>query len=104
MLLGCRWRSAGKRFFGRSLKKLSEDEANLIQTHVDASIQLLESKEPLSFNVRLGINEHHERMDGNGYPRGLAGGEIVFFGRLAAGLDSFRHDLATSSQLKPVSF
>lgn len=70
-------------------EKLSEDEANLIQTHVDASIQLLESKEPLSFNVRLGINEHHERMDGSGYPRGLAGGEISIFGRMAAIADSF---------------
>lgn len=70
-------------------EKLSAAEANLIQTHVDASIQLLESKEPLSFNVRLGINEHHERMDGSGYPRGLAGGEISIFGRMAAIADSF---------------
>lgn len=70
-------------------EKLSAEEANLIQTHVDASIQLLESKEPLSFNVRLGINEHHERMDGSGYPRGLAGGEISIFGRMAAIADSF---------------
>lgn len=70
-------------------EKLSREEATLIQTHVDASIQLLESKEPLSFNVRLGINEHHERMDGSGYPRGLAGGEISIFGRMAAIADSF---------------
>lgn len=70
-------------------EKLSEEESNLIQTHVDASIHLLESKEPLSFNVRLGINEHHERMDGSGYPRGLTGGEISIFGRMAAIADSF---------------
>ncbi len=70
-------------------EKLSEQEAEIIQTHVDASIQLLESKEPLSFNVRLGINEHHERMDGSGYPRGLSGGEISIFGRMAAIADSF---------------
>ncbi|MBC3883383.1 HD-GYP domain-containing protein [Undibacterium sp. LX40W] len=70
-------------------ERLSEQEAELIQTHVDASIQLLESKEPLSFNVRLGINEHHERMDGSGYPRGLSGGEISIFGRMAAIADSF---------------
>lgn len=70
-------------------EKLSEEESNLMQTHVDASINLLESKEPLSFNVRLGINEHHERMDGSGYPRGLTGGEISIFGRMAAIADSF---------------
>jgi HD-GYP domain-containing protein (c-di-GMP phosphodiesterase class II) len=69
--------------------KLSEAEASLIQTHVDASINLLEAEEPLSPNVKLGINEHHERMDGSGYPRGLVGAEISIFGRMAAIADSF---------------
>lgn len=69
--------------------KLSPEEASIIQTHVDASISLLEEKEPLSPNVKLGIREHHERMDGSGYPHGLAGVEISIFGRLAAIADSF---------------
>ncbi len=69
--------------------KLSPEEASIIQTHVDASIQLLEEKEALSPNVKLGIHEHHERMDGSGYPHGLAGAEISIFGRMAAIADSF---------------
>ena len=69
--------------------KLSPHEASIIQTHVDASITLLEAQEPLSPNVKLGINEHHERMDGSGYPRGLAGAEISIFGRMSAIADSF---------------
>ena len=69
--------------------KLSLEEASIMRRHVDASIQLLEGQEPLSQNVRLGINEHHERMDGSGYPRGLAGAEISIFGRMAAVADSF---------------
>lgn len=69
--------------------KLSAAEASIIQTHVDASINLLEAQEPLSPNVKLGINQHHERMDGSGYPRGLAGAEISIFGRMAAIADSF---------------
>jgi excisionase family DNA binding protein len=32
---------------------------------------------------------HHERFDGAGYPRGLAGGEIPIFGRIAAVADAF---------------
>lgn len=69
--------------------KLSPAEASIIQTHVDASISLLEAQEPLSPNVKMGINQHHERMDGSGYPRGLAGAEISIFGRMAAIADSF---------------
>ncbi|MBR7801784.1 HD-GYP domain-containing protein [Undibacterium fentianense] len=69
--------------------RLSPAEASIIQKHVDASINLLEAQEPLSPNVKLGINQHHERMDGSGYPRGLAGAEISIFGRMAAIADSF---------------
>lgn len=69
--------------------KLSPEEASIIQTHVDASIVLLEEKEALSPNVKSGIHEHHERMDGSGYPHGLAGAEISIFGRMAAIADSF---------------
>jgi len=69
--------------------KLSLEEASIVRRHVDASIQLLEAQEPLSHNVKSGINEHHERMDGSGYPRGLVGAEISIFGRMAAIADSF---------------
>lgn len=69
--------------------RLSPAEATIIQTHVDASISLLEAQEPLSPNVKMGINQHHERMDGSGYPRGLVGAEISIFGRMAAIADSF---------------
>lgn len=69
--------------------KLSVEEASIMRRHVNASIQLLEAQEPLSQNVRLGINEHHERLDGSGYPRGLVGAEISIFGRMAAIADSF---------------
>lgn len=69
--------------------KLSPSEAEIIQTHVNASINLLEAQEPLSVNVKMGIDQHHERMDGSGYPRGLVGAEISIFGRMAAIADSF---------------
>lgn len=69
--------------------KLSPEEAEIIQSHVNASINLLEAEEPLSMNVKMGIDQHHERMDGSGYPRGLIGAEISIFGRMAAIADSF---------------
>jgi putative two-component system response regulator len=34
-------------------------------------------------------HEHHERWDGNGYPRGLKGEEIHIYGRIVALVDVF---------------
>lgn len=73
----------------RKPEKLSSEEASIIRTHVNAGITLLESTEPLGINVKLGINQHHERMDGSGYPHGLVGKDISIFGRMAAIADSF---------------
>ncbi len=69
--------------------KLEPDEMDMMRTHVEASLNKLQSNGPLSHNVYLGISQHHERMDGSGYPAGLKGAEISIFGRMAAIADSF---------------
>lgn len=70
-------------------EKLSAEERALIQTHVAASLSLLNSGAPLGQNVLQGISEHHERIDGTGYPHRLTGGEISIFGKISAIADSF---------------
>jgi HD-GYP domain-containing protein (c-di-GMP phosphodiesterase class II) len=70
-------------------EKLSDEERALIQTHVAASLSLLNSGAPLGQNVLQGIGEHHERIDGTGYPNGLTGAEISIFGKISAIADSF---------------
>ncbi|WP_437117513.1 HD domain-containing phosphohydrolase, partial [Bacillus cereus] len=40
---------------------------------------------------------HHERLDGSGYPNGLAGEQIGMFARMAAICDSY--DAMTSNRL-----
>ena len=37
----------------------------------------------------LAAQQHHERWDGNGYPRGLKGEEIHIFGRIISLADVF---------------
>ncbi|MDO9192251.1 MAG: DUF3391 domain-containing protein, partial [Undibacterium sp.] len=69
--------------------KLSEDEQSLMRTHVSSGIEILNAKEPLTDNVLSGISEHHERLDGSGYPNGLTGTEISIFGKMSAIADSF---------------
>ena len=68
---------------------LTQEENALLVKHVDYSLQALEQDDPLPRFVARGIYEHHERIDGSGYPQGLAGDEISVYGRMAAIADTF---------------
>ena len=52
--------------------KLDPEEWELMQTHPDAGVALLDSA-TISPLVRSVVRDHHERYDGSGYPRGLPG-------------------------------
>jgi response regulator RpfG family c-di-GMP phosphodiesterase len=67
---------------------LTEEERAIMSNHplvglkIIRGIDLLKPAEPF-------ISAHHERYDGQGYPRGLAGEEIPIEGRLLAVVDTF---------------
>jgi len=66
--------------------KISEVEHNMIKTHPKVGADILKSIEfpwPVSDIVR----QHHERMDGSGYPDGLSGEEILIEARVLAVAD-----------------
>lgn len=44
---------------------------------------------PGSRSICPGVRHHHEKWDGSGYPDGLAGGDIPFFARIVALVDSY---------------
>ena len=56
--------------------KLSDLEYKMVQEHVQQSYDMLI---PYSFPSQLpeAIYQHHERLDGNGYPRGLVADKIL---------------------------
>jgi response regulator RpfG family c-di-GMP phosphodiesterase len=65
--------------------KLDAQEWELVQSHARLGYELL-SRSPRRI-LQLGAeiaHEHHERWDGQGYPRGLAGTEIGLPGRIVA--------------------
>ena len=47
--------------------------------------------------------EHHERFDGNGYPRGLSGEQITLEGRIVAVADAYDVMTSARSYKKPLS-
>lgn len=68
--------------------RLTPEELALVRTHVLAGCNIFESVE-LPWPVKSIIAQHHERLDGSGYPLGLAAGAIVLEARIVAVADVF---------------
>ncbi|MET0508486.1 MAG: HD-GYP domain-containing protein [Burkholderiaceae bacterium] len=68
---------------------LTPDEFSAIKEHVKLGLQVFASGPKLPEPVMLGIAQHHERMNGSGYPKGLEGSKISVYGKMAAIADSF---------------
>jgi HD-GYP domain-containing protein (c-di-GMP phosphodiesterase class II) len=75
---------------------LTDDEMAVMRTHPDAGVELLRSADlsPLVISV---VRDHHERPDGTGYPRALAGPTVHEFPRIAAVADVY--DAVTSERV-----
>lgn len=58
---------------------LSLDDQTLIRSHVESSVNLLSQQPGVPAEVIGTVAEHHERFDGSGYPRHLAGHAISLF-------------------------
>ena len=61
--------------------RLSEPEINLLRTHPGVGFELLKG---ISFEWPVAeiVLQHHERMNGSGYPRGLSGEQILLEARV----------------------
>lgn len=68
--------------------KLQENEFNLMRSHVYKSSRLLEHLDQWN-GARKIVMQHHERIDGNGYPLGVKGEDICEGAKLLAILDTF---------------
>jgi response regulator RpfG family c-di-GMP phosphodiesterase len=80
-----------------SARRLTADERAVIETHAAIGYELLAgSTSPLLQLAAEIAHTHHERYNGSGYPRGLAGDEIPIEGRIAAVADVF--DALTSER------
>ena len=68
--------------------KLDENEFNLMRSHVYKSSRLLEHLDQWN-EARKIVMQHHERVDGSGYPLGLEEDAICDGAKLLAILDTF---------------
>lgn len=91
--------------------KLESNELNIIKNHSQAGYNILKNidfKWPISEIVL----QHHERMDGSGYPRGLSGEDILIEARILAVADvveaiashrPYRPSLGTNKALEEIT-
>lgn len=70
--------------------KLTPEEFEIMKTHAEAGYSFFKnSSRRLLQAAAIVAHEHHERWDGLGYPRGIAGEDIHIFGRITAISDVF---------------
>jgi HD-GYP domain-containing protein (c-di-GMP phosphodiesterase class II) len=67
--------------------KLSPPEYALIQEHANNGYLILKDI-PFIWPIAEIVRQHHERLDGSGYPRGLKGDEILQEARILAVADT----------------
>ena len=72
---------------------LAPAEFELIKTHAERGYEVLRAIE-FPWPVAETVRQHHERLDGSGYPRGLKGDEILFEARIIAVADAAEAMLA----------
>lgn len=81
---------------------LDAEEWERIRLHPDVGARLTRGLRAWLTPWGAAIEQHHERYDGTGYPRGLAGDEIALGGRIVAVCDAFETMTAMRPYRKPL--
>jgi HD-GYP domain-containing protein (c-di-GMP phosphodiesterase class II) len=68
---------------------LDDDEYDVIKRHPEQGVRLLEEIGGFSHAIRRLVRDHHERLDGKGYPNGLSGDEIDLDTRILTACDVY---------------
>jgi len=72
------------------LGKYEPHEWDTMKTHAELGYEMLKhSQRPILKAAAIVANQHHEKIDGTGYPKGLKGNEIHIYGRITAVADVF---------------
>jgi PAS domain S-box-containing protein len=79
--------------------KLSAIEFEMVKTHAEQGYEILKDVD-FPWPVAEIVRQHHERLDGSGYPRGLKGDEILLEARILAVADVVE-SMATHRPYRP---
>lgn len=83
--------------------KLTDKEFKEIKKHPLYGKEIIKNSPFSTDEIIRGVYEHHERIDGEGYPQGLKGSEISKFGKIISICDVFTAVSANRSYRKRFS-
>lgn len=84
-------------------ERLSDAEYAEVKRHPVYGADLLNSVAPEFKEIALAVRYHHERWDGQGYPRGLCQAEIPLFSRIISVVDVFEALTSQRPYRQPLS-
>ncbi len=68
---------------------LTEQQRRIVRAHPTMGAEMVSSSKDVDFEIIAVIENHHERADGSGYPRGLEGASIPLLARIAGLVDTY---------------
>lgn len=83
--------------------KLTDDEFTIMKMHSTYGYHILEPKKDISQEVKLGVLQHHEKMNGRGYPMQVTGERIHLFSRIISIADIYDALVTERPYKKPFS-
>jgi putative nucleotidyltransferase with HDIG domain len=83
-------------------RKLTDDEWETVKLHPEQGAKLVRRIEGYGPVAEI-VHSHHERIDGKGYPAGLAGDEIPLGSRIISVADTYDVMTSRDSYRRPVS-
>lgn len=83
--------------------KLNEEENRIMKKHTYYGYQILRSIPALNEGVKLAALQHHERVDGSGYPNHLNGSQLHPYSKIVAIADIYHAMTLNKVYRKPIS-
>lgn len=71
------------------VEKITSEEYEIFKCHVSHAIKILNQTDNIPTNVVQTVGQHHERIDGSGYPNKLLGKQISLTGQVAGLIDTY---------------
>ncbi|MFX3672908.1 MAG: HD-GYP domain-containing protein [Paenisporosarcina sp.] len=78
---------------------LTQEEKHLMRLHTEIGFEMLRKESDLHLLIAHCAYQHHERVDGSGYPRGLKSNDIHQFAKIIAVAEKFDHLIRQKAML-----
>ncbi len=83
-------------------KLIADSEQKLLNSHVKLGMKVLEATPSISHIAVKIVNEHHERLDGSGFPLGLKAKQLDLYSRMIAIVDRYDAMVSGRPNKKPM--